>query len=162
MHGIKVVKTVHRPKIWSKVTGIRSIFFFCKKLLMVCRILPEPGAILKGPGAIFQLRSKCDPTQVNEADVVRGSNWDFAVNVFYRNQESFWHKTHIDTIFHSKDMRKTKLICKNFKNSKFHVLLHPNQKLAFFVLYLKIINTFSKNDIYTSYSKLSKELKGQH
>ena len=29
-----------------------------------------------------------------------------------------------------------------------------NQKLACFVLYLKIINTFLKNDIYASYSKL--------
>ena len=35
----------------------------------------------------------------------------------------------------------------------------PNQKLAYFVLYLKIINTFFKNDIYASHSKLSKELK---
>ena len=34
----------------------------------------------------------------------------------------------------------------------------PNQKLACFVLYLKIINTFLKNDN-ASYSKLSKELK---
>ena len=56
----------------------------------------------------------CDPTQVhvNEADVIRGPNCDFAVNVFYGNQDSFWHKNHFDTIFHSKDMRKTiKLIC---------------------------------------------------
>ena len=34
----------------------------------------------------------------------------------------------------------------------------PDQNLAYFVLYLKIINTFWKM-IYTSYSKLSKELK---
>ena len=34
----------------------------------------------------------------------------------------------------------------------------PNQKLACFVLYLKIINSFLKN---VSYSKLSKELKKQ-
>ena len=34
----------------------------------------------------------------------------------------------------------------------------PNQKLACFVLYLKIINTFLKNNI-ASHSKLSKELK---
>ena len=34
----------------------------------------------------------------------------------------------------------------------------PNQKLACFVLYLKIINTFLEK-IYASYSKLSKELK---
>ena len=34
----------------------------------------------------------------------------------------------------------------------------PNQKLACFVLCLKIINTFWKM-IYASYSKLSKELK---
>ena len=33
---------------------------------------------------------------------------------------------------------------------------NPNQRLAYFVLYLKIINTFLKN--YASYSKLSKEL----
>ena len=33
----------------------------------------------------------------------------------------------------------------------------PNQKLACFVLYLKIINTFLKRN--ASYSKLSKELK---
>ena len=32
--------------------------------------------------------NKCDPTRVNEADVVRGPNCDFAVNVFYRIQES--------------------------------------------------------------------------
>ena len=31
----------------------------------------------------------CDPTQINEADVVRGPNCDFADNVFLRNQESF-------------------------------------------------------------------------
>ena len=31
----------------------------------------------------------CDPTRVNEADVVRGPNCDFVVNVIYRNQESF-------------------------------------------------------------------------
>ena len=31
---------------------------------------------------------------------------------------------------------------------------HPNQKLSCFVLYLKIINTFLKNNIYASYSKL--------
>ena len=34
----------------------------------------------------------------------------------------------------------------------------PNQKLACFVLFLKIINTFLKI-IYAPYSKLSKELK---
>ena len=34
----------------------------------------------------------------------------------------------------------------------------PNQKLACFALYLKIINTFWKI-IYASYSKLSKEIK---
>ena len=28
-----------------------------------------------------------DPTRVNEADVVRGPNCDFAVKVFYRNHE---------------------------------------------------------------------------
>ena len=38
-------------------------------------------------------------------------------------------------------------------------VLHPNQKLVCFVLYLKIINTFLKNNIHASYSKLSKELK---
>ena len=37
--------------------------------------------------------------------------------------------------------------------------LYPTQKLACFALYLKTINTFLKNNIYTSYSKLSKELK---
>ena len=31
----------------------------------------------------------CDPTQVNEANVVKGPNCEFAVNVFCRNQESF-------------------------------------------------------------------------
>ena len=31
----------------------------------------------------------CDPTQVNEADVIRGLNCDFAVSVFCRNQGSF-------------------------------------------------------------------------
>ena len=36
----------------------------------------------------------------------------------------------------------------------------PNQKLAFFVLYLKIINSFlEKKIIYAFYSKLSKEPK---
>ena len=34
----------------------------------------------------------------------------------------------------------------------------PNQKLAYLVLYLKIINTFLKNT-HATYSKLSKELK---
>ena len=29
----------------------------------------------------------CDPTRANKADVIRGTNWDFAVNVFYRNQK---------------------------------------------------------------------------
>ena len=53
----------------------------------------------------------CDQTWVNEADVVMGPNCDFSVNEFYSNQESFWHKNYFDTIFHSKDMRKTKLIC---------------------------------------------------
>ena len=53
----------------------------------------------------------CDPTQVNEADVVRRPNCNFAINVFHRNQESFWPKDHFDTIFHSKDMRKDKSIC---------------------------------------------------
>ena len=37
--------------------------------------------------------------------------------------------------------------------------LHPIQKLACFVLYLKIINTFFEKIIYASYSKLPKELK---
>ena len=38
--------------------------------------------------------------------------------------------------------------------------LHPNQKLACFVLYRKIIRTFlKKNNICILYSKLSKELK---
>ena len=37
-------------------------------------------------------------------------------------------------------------------------VLHPNQKLAGFVLYLKIIHTFFWKIIYASYSKLSKEL----
>ena len=32
---------------------------------------------------------KCDPTQVNKADVVRGPNCDLSVKVFCRNQESF-------------------------------------------------------------------------
>ena len=36
--------------------------------------------------------------------------------------------------------------------------LHPNQKLACFVLYLKVINTFLRKK-YASYSKLSKEIK---
>ena len=35
----------------------------------------------------------------------------------------------------------------------------PNQKLACFVLYLKIITTFVKKYIYALYSKLYKELK---
>ena len=35
----------------------------------------------------------------------------------------------------------------------------PDQKLACFVLSLKIINTFFEKIIYASYSKLSKELK---
>ena len=34
----------------------------------------------------------------------------------------------------------------------------PNQQLTCFVLYLEIINTFLKYNIYASYSKLSKEL----
>ena len=46
----------------------------------------------------------CDPTQVNEAGAVRGPNYDFAVNVFYRNQKSFWYKNHFITIFDSKDI----------------------------------------------------------
>ena len=37
-------------------------------------------------------------------------------------------------------------------------VLHPNQKLACFVLYLKIINTFLKNNMHPI-KKLSKELK---
>ena len=37
----------------------------------------------------------------------------------------------------------------------------PDQKLACFVLYLKVINIFMKN-IYASYSKLSNELKKWH
>ena len=54
----------------------------------------------------------CDPTWVkNEADVVREPNCDFAVNIFYMNQESFWHINNFDTFFHSKDMRKTKSTC---------------------------------------------------
>ena len=63
----------------------------------------------------------CDPTQVNEADVVRGPNRDFAVNVFYKNQEPFWHKNHFDTIFHSKDMRKLDWYVgsSKFKNPRF-------------------------------------------
>ena len=36
------------------------------------------------------------------------------------------------------------------------------QKLACFVLYLKIINTFLKKMIYASQSKLSKELNNDH
>ena len=40
-----------------------------------------------------------------------------------------------------------------------HLLPQKAPKLACFVLYLKIINIFLKNNIYTSYSKLSKELK---
>ena len=62
----------------------------------------------------------CDPTQVNEADVVRWLSCNFAVNVFYTNQALFWHKIHFDTIFHSKYMRKTKtdmLEFQEFKNS---------------------------------------------
>ena len=35
----------------------------------------------------------------------------------------------------------------------------PNQKLACFALYLKIVNTFSCNLMYSSSSKVSKELK---
>ena len=35
----------------------------------------------------------------------------------------------------------------------------PNQKLACFVLYLKIVDTFKKNNIYASCRQLSKELK---
>ena len=38
----------------------------------------------------------------------------------------------------------------------FKGVLHPNQKLACFVLYLKIINTILENHIYASYSKSSK------
>ena len=38
-------------------------------------------------------------------------------------------------------------------------LLHPLQKIACFVLYLKIVNPFLKRIMYASYSKLSKELK---
>ena len=37
-------------------------------------------------------------------------------------------------------------------------VLHPNQKIAYFVHYLKIANFFCKI-IYASYSKSSKELK---
>ena len=35
-----------------------------------------------------------------------GKNCDFAISVFYRNHESFWHKNNFDTSFTSKDMRK--------------------------------------------------------
>ena len=35
----------------------------------------------------------------------------------------------------------------------------PTSKLACIVFYLKIINTFLKNDIYESFSKFSKDLK---
>ena len=35
----------------------------------------------------------------------------------------------------------------------------PNQNLACFMLYLKIMNTLLKKKIYASYSKLAKELK---
>ena len=43
------------------------------------------------------------------AQCVRADSPDFAVNLFYRYQESFSHTKKIDTIVHSKDMRKTKL-----------------------------------------------------
>ena len=39
------------------------------------------------------------------------------------------------------------------------VMTMPNKKLACFVLYLKIINTYLKMLLYASYSKLSKELR---
>ena len=31
-------------------------------------------------------------------------NCDSAVHAFYRNQESFWHKSHFNDIFHAKDL----------------------------------------------------------
>ena len=61
---------------------------------------------------------KCDPTWVNEADLVSGPNCDFAVNVFYRNQESFRHKKSFWYHFPFQRYKKTRFMCKNFKNLK--------------------------------------------
>ena len=65
-----------------------------------------PGKMWKNLVKSVYFVSICDPTQVNDADVIRGPNCDFDVYVFYRNQVSFWLKNLFDTIFHSKDMRK--------------------------------------------------------
>ena len=56
-------------------------------------------------------------------------------------------------------MDKKEKLLHAWKFCKLRGYCTPNQKLACFVLSLKIINPFLQKIIYASYSKLSKELK---
>ena len=38
---------------------------------------------------VYSSSDICDIMRINEADVIRGPNCDFALNVFYKNQELF-------------------------------------------------------------------------
>ena len=112
--GILVCQVVF--KLWIKT--VKKLFWSISQEL--------PG-LLKFcyfwvPETVYYKMNICDPTWVNEADVIRGVYCDFAVNVFFRNQESFWHTNHFDTIFNFRDMRKTKFVCKSFKKLKIHIL----------------------------------------
>ena len=108
--------------LWSVcVTCIRLRLLHLKSLHLLWKILEKwtPGGvwIFKYTHLMWFLDqvnlrwSKCDPTQENDADVVRRPNCDFAVNVFYGNQESFDTKISLIPFSNSKIWEKTKLIC---------------------------------------------------
>ena len=114
-------------QVWLKLhhvsTNLSSTFNPLTEMLYIfCIIYSNMCLIWCDPSLGRTDSDICDPTRVNEADVIWWPNCDFSVNVFYRTQKLFQHKNHFDTIFHSKDMRRTKLTCWNFKNLKICVL----------------------------------------
>ena len=80
----------------------------------------------------------CDPTRVNEADVVRGQIVILLSMYSTGIMNHFDTKHYFDTIFQSKDIRKTKLVCCNFKNWKIHIFKQLQ------VLFRKRVNETNK------------------
>ena len=86
-------------------------------------LLLSYSALLRSSLPLWQedILNICDPTRVNEADVVLWPKCDFAVIIFYVKLRSFWHQNCDFIIFHSRVMRKSKLLSCNIRNLEVQV-----------------------------------------
>ena len=100
---------------WLAASIIKLALMWTVSVMKKCWDLDEM-ALYKSLIIIIIIIIICDPIWVNETDVVHWLNVIFADNICFMSVESFWHQNYSFIIFHSRVMRKSKLLSCDIRN----------------------------------------------